>query len=271
MSKKIFTGIILIMFGLSQVSNAQITLEHTFDGDVSYFGTGALIGNNTGVNLYGFVNTTTSQVKLYNEDYSLYKSVTITPPSGYKIDASISCISKTLFNSNDKIEFIVTFTRSSTLENYNDRSACKMYDEDGTLIKDFGTSYVLQLFGIIKLSNGEYKLLIKKYIYDSGTAYYNTNVYSIPGTITTAAAPLIESNNILQLPYPNPASSVITLPYQLKQGETSVMNIYNINGQLIENKQIDSMFDKILLNVSSYAKGMYIYEVNGISSRFIVE
>jgi len=70
--------------------------------------------------------------------------------------------------------------------------------------------------------------------------------------------------------YPNPANTTITLPYQLKQGEKSAMHIYNINGQLVETKQVDYVFDKILLNVSSYASGTYFYEVNGVSNKFIV-
>ncbi|MDR1678374.1 MAG: T9SS type A sorting domain-containing protein [Prevotellaceae bacterium] len=69
-------------------------------------------------------------------------------------------------------------------------------------------------------------------------------------------------------PYPNPANTIVTLPYKLAQGKTSVMNIYSTSGQLIESKQIDSVFDRILLNVSGYAKGIYLYEANDVSNRF---
>ena len=49
------------------------------------------------------------------------------------------------------------------------------------------------------------------------------------------------------------------------------MRISNIQGQLVELKQIDYVFDKIILNVSNYSKGVYIYEVNGVSNKFVVE
>jgi hypothetical protein len=285
MKKLFYASLMVVMVGLSQKSNAQITLEHTFEGQVTYFGSGGLIGNNTGLNLYGFVNTTTNQVKIYNEDYSLYKTVTITPPTGYSISTGVSCLSKNLFNSNNKVEFILTFTNPNALQqggNNNLYYSCKMYDEDGVLIKDFGTSYQISPWNIIKKSNKGFNLLILKYIYDinspSGTTN-TTDVYSLPGTIPTDTVPTgtiptsISKQNTSQLqrPYPNPAKLIITLPYQLKQGETSVMRIYNIQGQLIVQKQIDYVFDKILLNVSSYAKGIYFYEVNGVSNRFIVE
>jgi hypothetical protein len=190
MKKLFYASLMVVMVGLSQKSNAQINLEHTFEGQVTYFGSGGLIGNNTGLNLYGFVNTTTNQVKIYNEDYSLHKTVTITPPTGYSINAGVSCLSKNLFNSNNKVEFILTLTNPNALQQGGNRDlyySCKMYDEDGSLIKDFGTSYQILPSGVIKISNGKFKLLILKIILlDENPAsgyFYSTDVYSVPGTI----------------------------------------------------------------------------------------
>jgi len=80
-----------------------------------------------------------------------------------------------------------------------------------------------------------------------------------------------QADNLKRLPYPNPTNTAINLPYNLEKGETSVMRISSITGQLVEIIQIDFTADKILLNVSGYAKGVYLYEVNGVSNRFIVE
>jgi hypothetical protein len=129
------------------------------------------------------------------------------------------------------------------------------------ILKEFyGCVYVgVSLFKV----NNQFKLSM--YNYDNNT----TEIYSLPGTMANVVPQI--GGNIFQSPYPNPANSTITLPYQLKQGEISTMRIYNMDGQLIETKQIDSAFDKILLNVSNYRRGMYIYEVNGESKRFIVK
>ena len=95
-----------------------------------------------------------------------------------------------------------------------------------------------------------------------------------PVTITANFEATTTGTNILNttslLSYPNPAKTTINLPYRLKQGETSVMNIYNANGQLMETKKIDFVFDEIQLNVSGYTKGIYFYKVNGVSNKFIV-
>ena len=266
-------SILLISFIAFNLSvNAQINLEHTFDGLVTHYGSGGLIGNNTGVNLYGYTKNSSNQVLFYNEDYSLYKTITITPPTGYN-NSSISFVSKNLFNSDDKIEFIIAFINPNALQqggDYNTYYSSKIYNEDGNLIKDFGTSYQIIPSGIVNISNGQFKLLIHRYVYNTNSIIItSTEIYSLPGTLPNSISE--QSNTQFHLPYPNPANTTITLPYQLKHGEISKMNIYNINGQLIETKHIGYNFDKILLNVSTYIKGVYIYEVNGISNRFIVE
>lgn len=59
------------------------------------------------------------------------------------------------------------------------------------------------------------------------------DVYSLPGKPSIVINNLVSiGNSNVQQPYPNPAKIAINLPYQLKQGETSAMHIYNTNGQL---------------------------------------
>jgi hypothetical protein len=73
------------------------------------------------------------------------------------------------------------------------------------------------------------------------------------------------------MPYPNPAAQTINLPYQLNSGEQTDMQIFDVNGKLVATKRIDAAFDKIVLNVSGYEKGMYVYTYNGKSAKFVVE
>ena len=74
----------------------------------------------------------------------------------------------------------------------------------------------------------------------------------------------------VQSSYPNPSKTIINLPYSLEKGQSAIMKIYKTNGQLIEQKLINSTFNKIRLNVNSYQSGVYIYEFNGISKKFVV-
>jgi len=76
-STTVFASILLF----SQTANAQITLEHTFDGNIEYQGGQFLPVINLYLPYYEAVNP----IRLYNEDYSLYKSITITPPANYSV------------------------------------------------------------------------------------------------------------------------------------------------------------------------------------------
>jgi hypothetical protein len=92
---------LLILFTLISIVNfAQINLEHTFSG----IGMTNHVNTNNQTMYYDF-NSTTCVLTLYNNDYSLYKSLTITPPAGYKSPALAGAISTKIFNNDDLVEF----------------------------------------------------------------------------------------------------------------------------------------------------------------------
>ena len=261
MKKMFLTMAVTTALVFSQVANGQITLEKTFDGQVGYSGTYI----STYQDYYTYVNAETNQIRLYNEDYSLYKTITVVPPTGLSI-GSASLFSKNIITTDNKVTFFVLFTASTMPTDRNLYSTLRLYNEDNAIVKDFGYSY---LFGTsYHAVSNECRLSILRYVYTDKITYA-TDIYSLPGTVTDLRSAQVEKTK--QFPYPNPANTVIVLPYKLEQGETAVMNIYNMNGQLVDVKQIDFVFDRILLNVSGYAKGVYIYEVKGVSNRFIVE
>ena len=269
-STTVFASILLF----SQTANAQITLEHTFDGNIEYQGGQFLPVINLYLPYYEAVNP----IRLYNEDYSLYKSITITPPANYSV-SNLYLFSKNIVTTDNKVTFFVNFINPNAT-NSNQSYILRLYDEDGTMVKDFGYAATGLSFSFHLVTNNKYRLKILRLT--STTPYtYKTEIYSLPGIYVPEEPPVIPPGTTTSFAssrmetglfsYPNPANEIITLPYQLKQGEISVMRIYNTNGQLIDTKQIDYVFDKILLNVSGYSKGVYLYEVNGKSNRFIVE
>ena len=48
------------------------------------------------------------------------------------------------------------------------------------------------------------------------------------------------------------------------------MNIYDARGVLMDTKTLDPDADWIDINVSAYRPGIYIYEYNGVSNKFVV-
>ena len=249
----------------SQVANGQIELEKTFDGNVGHIGT----PYSPFQDYYTFHDAETSEVRLYNQDYSLYKTIKITPPAKYVL-SFVSLFSKNIFTNSDVITFVVQF--NSTAADVPDRSLSqniRLYDENGTMLKDLGYSFTFFNPTIHVTPDNKLRVTVLSYV-SLSPLRYKTEIYSLPGTLPTGMRSA-EVENPKQLPYPNPANTVITLPYKLEQGETAVMRIYDMGGRLVDMKQIDYVFDKILLNVAGYAKGVYLYEVNGVGNRFVVE
>ena len=171
-----------------QTTNAQINLEHTFDGNVGHNGYFF-----APLNYYTYYNVDAKQVRLYNENYSLYKQVVITPPANYSI-SSVTLFSKDIVTTDGKITFFVQFTNPNVVStNPNSYSAMKLYDENGTVVKDFGYAYMFSP-SFHQIADNKYRLANLRYIY--GTPFkYQTDIYSLPGvppvapTIITSTLP----------------------------------------------------------------------------------
>ncbi|MBQ6083940.1 MAG: hypothetical protein IJK92_06265 [Bacteroidales bacterium] len=242
---------------LSSISlKAQVELENTFNDHVYYYSS-----------LEKYINVTTNKntisINLYNGDHSVYKSINITPPYGYDY-SDINYYSQTLFNDDEDIEFLVTYYNYS--EDMNKISICKLYNEQGSVIEDFGYSYYVysSLY-----NEGGFKLKLEKRFYnnDSNRFYYSTEVYSLPGTGYSLSENGVQVNNAPQ----NTSAKVVALPYLLNGGESADLFIYNMENNLVEKKVVDSTFDRIMLDVSGYAPGIYYYTVDGTSHKFIVK
>lgn len=264
---------------LSQVSNAQITLEHTFKNENVSVVSGNVNGKPNffveklfpvgSFYLTEVVNNSV-HIKAYNPDYTLIidKTYSLTPPTGYK--TSYVWVSKKVFNTDDNYELLVTFSKISPVSNDNEASRLILYDSNKNVIKDFGAGNMFYIGNMVYIINNGCKVPISRYLHNGGDWVANTEIYSVPGDPSAYDAGNTSVDSFSS-PYPNPANTYITLPYKLNEGEFAVMNIFNINGQLIESKKIGYDFDKILLDVSGYAKGMYIYEVKNVSNKFVVK
>jgi len=198
-------------------------------------------------------------------------------------------LSDKLFNTDNKFEFLL-YTESNTWvstqtgdDSGTNIDNLSLYNEDGTLLKDFGTltgqnketNYVVTLNdnnyyrtdSIEVINSGStYKLLVAKTL--SNSKYLD--VYSLPGS-APASNIVLRSATLEDSPaYPNPTKTIINIPYYLAKGENATLSIYNEIGSLIAQKQIDSTFDLLRLDVSGYRPGLYTYKYNNKSGRFIV-
>ena len=140
----------------------------------------------------------------------------------------------------------------------------QIIDEDGKIIQEitWDDQYgECERSELIKVGN-KYKLLLF-----TRNAY--VRIYSCPGNGETSTSVENVSAKVKRNAYPNPATDVVTLPYDAN-GATS-MKIYDMQGKLVERKFLDKNKQELQLNVKNYTSGMYFFEVNGESNSFIVD
>jgi len=257
--------IVLTIIGLT--SFAQLTLLHTFDAFVEYnYNTIRPFPENK--YFYSNIEGNTGSQYIYNADFSLDNSFSITPnnlPDGYVL-GKCQFLSNNLINTDNEYEWlIVGYNASAEL---NNKYYAYISNSQGIVVQDFGyCGYIYDICFFI--SNGQLRVWVSKMYYDYETNQQkSTEIYSCGGSVTRIAESKGKNSTNA---YPNPATSFINLSYELNNGETSTMNIYDINGRLIEQKPIGYHFKNLELNVSNYKTGTYIYEYNGKSNRFVVQ
>ena len=171
MKKSIF--ILAALFAAS-FANAQITLEHTFDGQVwatTRYHADVYCDNNDAPYFYSYDN---QQLKLYDKNtYELYKTYSYTIPSVQYPWVNIWYVTKNIFTTDGKTAFIFCFDE----EDGDAQDYCKIIDEDGNVIFDFNNSKLdSYLFTLVQI-NGQYKLLAR----EKKGAGAKTYLYSLPG------------------------------------------------------------------------------------------
>lgn len=251
-------SIILFLCAMISTSFAQLTLLHTFTS-CDY----GVPGNYVNESIDRYIIRDGNTIQIYKPDFSLEKTVTLNLPSGYSlINASVS---QHLYNTDNSYEISITAANSSVLSNqqYDTYQYHAIVNENGSVLQNFGYAYMLS--GSYCRIGGQLRYFLGKDTYNNGQSY---EVYSCGGNYS-GVTPVEAPNQ--SLPYPNPASSIINLPYELAQGTSAEMRIFNSNGQVVEVKQLGSHFNNILLNVDNYVPGIYFYEYNGNRGKFIVQ
>lgn len=177
MRKSIF--IIAALFAAT-FTNAQITLEHTFDGKVM-IQTGATeytqfyTGFENAPYYYSFNELDLSaQIQLFDlATFSLYKSITYPLPvkTGYNFrECLVAYVTKNLFTTDNKVAFIL-MCRSEEAEDF-----CKIIDEDGNVVATLNSG-IRSVF--ISKINNSYKLIAQDGDINGNPAH--TYIYSLPG------------------------------------------------------------------------------------------
>lgn len=71
--------------------------------------------------------------------------------------------------------------------------------------------------------------------------------------------------------YPNPSRTWVSIPYDLGANSQAVMEIFSIDGRKVLSRNVFATDDKVMVNVSDLARGLYVCRINGVTRKFMVE
>ena len=241
----------------SVAASAQVTLEHTYVSECfqSEQRNYAFFTDN-GLNFFT-INESENKVLLYNASHILYKTVTINPGAGFSID-QIQLATDKLFNSNSKIEFIVS---SHNYDLPNDQTKLTLFDEDGVNLHEFGNRSTAL---VIKVSDNVFKLLVSEDT--SGSNTYD--IYGLSGSLSVQQQDNLSSKLTA---YPNPTSNRINISNPGFGKENGTLQVFTISGVKVLEQSASSAEKTISIDAANLAKGVYLYKINGYSSKFIKE
>jgi len=245
--KKLFTIAMMILF---VGAKAQVVLEHSYSTNwqmevVNIEGDGYK---------YLGVDTTTKDIKIYNTDHSLWKTINTSIPQDATISSANSYASKYLFNADNKIEVLVSFYTLSPTIVYT----ATLYNEDGVVLNTFNNTALCNIANV----NGNWKLLAR-----NGSFPPYTDVYTLPGqwtgvSVLGKATP--DASNI----FPNPVENTATIMYSLPAGvHQGTLSVYNGAGTLIRTYNVTSQFNSIMISKGELPAGIYVYDITTSTGR----
>lgn len=144
MIKILLIAMLLFAFG---ACNGQIMLEKTFEEGEVIVGSNAYYNVEANSEYFITFDSKKQVLNFYNEDFSLYKSLT-NIFGGDDVSCMPSYVTRHLFNSDNKLEFLAYITTKEGLV------TVKIVNEDGKVLEDFGSAssaYCIKVKGEIKL------------------------------------------------------------------------------------------------------------------------
>ncbi|MHA3045442.1 T9SS type A sorting domain-containing protein [Riemerella anatipestifer] len=236
----------------------QITLEHSFNISEN------ITAYSKDETVYVSFVRNDNKFKIYNSDYSLRKIVNISMPANYDSiwigDVNGYHISKYIFNTDDKFEFLVTISSSVN----GNRDKLLLINEDGILIKDFNpNSQTVGYRGYSEIfhdvSTNKNKFLVNNLGTDD-----QFDLYSLP--TTDLGSKEINKKNLLSA-FPIPTSKILNVVNP--QNGANKIEVFDTSGKLIINKGFGNSESKISIDVENLPKGVYIYRVGDLSAKFL--
>lgn len=247
----------IILLLLATVMKGQITFSHSYPAPAQYSNLGVLRLTHSG-DKYALYNFNINQVVLYNTNHSVWKTLSLPVPNGFKL-YSVLNISDALFDSDTDLEVFYSYwVANYTTSPASYTTEARVIEENATPLMVIGNCRT----GTINKVGNNWKLIAN--IDSAGKAtYISHNVYDLVGSLPVVTSMQGAAEGVVvSQPYPNPSSDKAIIAYQLPEG-TNVAEIivYDIKGIEIKSYRVDSTFNTLELDNSDLPSGTYFYQL----------
>jgi hypothetical protein len=235
-------------------AHAQITLENHYLG---LFDATPVEIEGEGWKYYG-VDTSTMQIRIYNADHSLWRTVTL-PIQVYQRNLVVYNVSSKLFDADQDLEFLVNWVDpgpplTARLAVLSESGVQHQFSSPGT--------YVPAIPHIFKVNNS-WKLEVLSGKIPSTLGHTNlTSIYSLPGTLPASAGrPANGTEGKGMLPYPNPTTDEVGFLLPAPASGEGELIVRDAAGRHVRTVRMARGDKDVTISMADFAPGVYNTEL----------
>ena len=203
---------------------------------------------------------------MYNPDHSLWKKFTFPIISGHRV-SSVKYPSKHLFNTDDKVEVIVSYYKNG----YPPHCQLEIVNETGTSVQTIDNG--MDMAQVFNSESGQGAKAIVFSAPGLGGWHTGVDIYTLAGPYTGGLKAPVAGRPVADVQIlPNPVDHIATMRYVLAPGQTGgVINVFDAAGRAVRTIPVSGNFGSVPLDVSGWAPGIYSYSTGGAAETFIVK
>jgi hypothetical protein len=209
---------------------------------------------------YSTLYTGNKYISIYNENHSFVKNISLNVPQGFDLE-QLYFVTDKLFNSDSEIEILLGSKSQTSLER-----KMLLYNENGDIIFDFGNKFKADIF---KGKSNNFKLMASITGNNGANPTVSYDIYALDGTLSVIQEEFLSKQKIIS--FPNPSSNTINITNPLKNKEKEKIEVYDMNGRKVLEKEIIGDGANIELNISNLSTGIYNYRIRDYENKFVKE